>query len=90
MGLFDRVFRGSDEMWAKAETELAKAIDELGPEAAMQLPDTAYNMACIYAYTGIKIATLGDLRDAMPTIRGMMTREHRTKDIFTSGVATAI
>ena len=38
MGLFDRVFRGSDEMYFKAEAELNAAIAELGEDAAMTMP----------------------------------------------------
>ena len=55
MGLFDRVFRGSDEMYFKAETELNAVIAELGEDAPMTMPDTAYFLACIYAYLGKKV-----------------------------------
>ena len=88
--LFDRVFVGSDEMFAKAEESINAAIAELGADAPMTLPSTAYHLSCIYAYLGIKVTTLGELQAAMPTIRAHMTREPRTKDIFTSGIATAI
>lgn len=90
VGLFDRVFKGSDEMFAMAEEAVNKAVADLGASAPMQLPDTAYNMACIYCYLGIKIQTLGDLQAALPAVKNLMTREYRTKDIFFSGVGTAI
>ena len=45
MGLFDRVFRGSDEMYFKAEAELNNVIAELGESAPMTMPDTAYFLA---------------------------------------------
>ena len=90
MGLFDRVFRGSDKMFAKAEQELASVISELGPDAEMKMPDTAYYLACIYAFLGRKVTKLSDLQDAMTEIRALMTREHKTKDVFTSGIGTAI
>ena len=63
MGLFDRVFRGSDEMYFKAEAELNAAIAELGEDAAMTMPDTAYFLACIYAYLGKKVTKLSELKD---------------------------
>ena len=47
MGLFDRVFRGSDEMYAKAEADVNAVVAELGPDAPMKLPDTAYYLACL-------------------------------------------
>ena len=42
MGLFDRVFRGSDEMFAKAEADLNAIIAEVGEDAPLAMPDTAY------------------------------------------------
>ena len=90
MALFERVFRGSDEMFAKAEQELNAVIAELGEGAPMTMPSTAYYLACIYAYLGKKVTTLGELKAAMTDIRALMTRENRTASIFSSGVATAI
>ena len=90
MALFERVFRGSDEMYFKAESELNAVIAELGESAPMTMPSTAYFLACIYAYLGKKVTTLGELKAVMPEIRAMMTRENRTASIFSSGVATAI
>ncbi|MBP3653634.1 MAG: CO dehydrogenase/CO-methylating acetyl-CoA synthase complex subunit beta [Clostridia bacterium] len=89
MGLFDRVFRGSDEMYFKAEAELNNVIAELGESAPMTMPDTAYFLACIYAYLGKKVTTLGELKEALAQLRAMMGREYKTKSIFDSGVATA-
>ena len=89
MGLFDRVFRGSDEMYFKAETELNAVIAELGEDAPMTMPDTAYFLACIYAYLGKKVTKLGELKEALGELRNMMGREYRTKSIFDSGIATA-
>ncbi len=90
MALFERVFRGSDEMFAKAEQDLNAVIAELGESAPMAMPSTAYYLACIYAYLGKKVTTLGELKAAMTDIRALMTRENRTASIFSSGVATAI
>ncbi len=90
MGLFDRVFRGSDEMAAKAEETLLKTIEKLGADAPMAMPDTGYLLSCIYAYTGRKVATLADLKDALGDVKAMMTRNYRTHDIFKSGIGTAI
>ena len=90
MGLFDRVFRGSDEMVAKAQQELDAVIAELGESAPMVMPDTAYSLACINAYLGKKVTTLAELKDAFADVQGMMLREPRTHSIFQSGVGTAI
>jgi hypothetical protein len=81
MGLFDRVFRGSDEMFAKAQETLLQTIEELGAEAPMAMPDTGYLVSCIYAYTGRKVAKLAALQDALSDVKAMMTRHYRTHDI---------
>ncbi|MBR6430143.1 MAG: CO dehydrogenase/CO-methylating acetyl-CoA synthase complex subunit beta, partial [Oscillospiraceae bacterium] len=91
MGLFDNVFRGSDEMYEKAEQALSEIIAKVGADAPVQMPDTAYNCACILAYMGRKIEKLSDLKDALDVIRtDWMTREYRTKSVFTSGIGTAM
>ena len=41
MGLFERVFRGSDEMFAKAEAEVNKIVAEVGTDAPLTMPSTA-------------------------------------------------
>ena len=89
MGLFDRVFRGSDEMYFKAEAEVNAVVAELGEDAPMAMPDTAYFLACVYAYLGKKITKVGELKEALAELRAMMGREYRTKSIFDSGIATA-
>ncbi len=90
MALFDRVFRGSDEMFAKAEADVNAIFDELGADAPLNMPHTAYFLACIYAYIGKKVTTVGELYDVLPDVKAMMLREPRTKSIFYSGVGTAI
>ncbi len=90
MALFERVFRGSDEMFAKAEAEVNAVIAELGENAPLTMPSTAYYLACIYAYIGKKVTNLAELRDALTDIKAMMTRENRTASIFSSGIGTAI
>ena len=60
MALFERVFRGSDEMFAKAEAEVNAVIAELGENAPLTMPSTAYYLACIYAYIGKKVTNWPD------------------------------
>ncbi len=90
MGLFERVFRGSDEMFARAEADVNALVAELGPDAPLALPDTAYFLACVYAYIGKKVTTAGELQAVLQDVKAMMLREPRTHSIFSSGVGTAI
>ena len=90
MGLFDRVFRGSDDMFAVAEKDLTAAIKDLGSDTAVKFPDTAYFLACIYGVLGRKVTNLAELKDALDEIKTWMGREQKLGDAFSSGVATAL
>lgn len=90
MGLFDRVFRGSDEMYEKADAVLTEAIATYGEDKETPLPHTAYFWSCNYAYAGNKVTNLKEARAALDHIKTMMTKEQRVKDVFTSGVGTAM
>ncbi len=90
MGLFDVVYRGSDEMYFKAEAAVKETIEKIGADAPVAFANTAFNLSCILAYTGLKVTTMAELRDALVPIRAMMTRGGHTADIFHSGVATAM
>ncbi len=89
--LFERVFAGNDEMYALAVKAVDEAIAKLGADAPATFGDTAYSLPCLYAMTGKKVATVGEAKEALETtIKDFMTRNNRTKDIFTSGIATAL
>ena len=89
--LFERVFSGNDEMYALAVKAVDEALAKLGPDAPATFGDTAYSLPCLYAMTGKKVATVGEAKEALETtVKDFMTRNKRTKDIFTSGVATAL
>ena len=90
MGLFDRVFKGSDEMYALAEKSLAEALATHDESAPAVFPNTAYFAATIYEYTGIKVTTLGQLKEVMVKIKEMMSHDYHTHSAFTSGIGTAM
>ena len=87
--LFGRVFSGSDEMYRLAQEALADVSKRFADSEPVAFPDTAYYLACIYAMSGKKITNLGELKEIMEWIKSQMTRNNKTHDIFTSGVATA-
>ncbi len=72
-------------MFAKAEAEINAVVAELGESAPMTMPDTAYTCPASMPICGKKVTTLGELRDTLADVKAMMTREYKTKDIFTSG-----
>lgn len=87
--LFERVFKGSDEMYALAEQAISEASAKYDDSQAVGYPSTAYYLGILYAMTGKKNQTLGELKESMKWIKEQMTREKRLHDVFTTGVATA-
>ncbi|MFA0816357.1 MAG: acetyl-CoA decarbonylase/synthase complex subunit alpha/beta [Anaerofustis sp.] len=90
MTLFERVFNGSDQMYDLAVASVDKAIAKFGADHSVALPDTAYGLPVIYAFTEVKVKTLGELKNTLDTIKEMMCHENRTEHVFTSGIATAM
>lgn len=61
----DSAITGATEWVAKAEAKLDKAVHQKGESAAVGFPDTAYYLPVIYSFTGQKVETLADLRNAL-------------------------
>ena len=90
MTLFDVVFSGNDTVYGLTEGAIDAAIEKHGADKAIAFPDTAYSLPCYYAVTGTKVATLGQLKEALGVVKTMMTREQKLNDAFMSGIATAL
>lgn len=90
MTLFDVVFSGNDTVYGLTEGAINAAIEKHGADKAIAFPNTAYSLPCYYGVTGTKVATLGELKDALGVVKSLMTREKRLNDAFMSGVATAL
>ena len=90
MTLFDVIFSGNDTVYGLTEGAINDAIAKYGADKAVAFPGTAYSLPCYYAVTGTKVATLGELKDALGVVKTLMTREQRLNDAFMSGVATAL
>ena len=89
--LIKSVFSGSELMYAKAEHDLAEAVEKFGADHPVAFPDTAYNCAIILQYTQIEVKTLADLQHAMEVIRAeWLTKELRVNSVFSSGLGTAM
>ena len=88
--LFETVFSGNDAVYGLTENAINAAIEQHGADKAISFPDTAYSLPCYYAVTGVKVATLGELKEALGVVKTLMTREMKTHDVFMSGVATAL
>ena len=90
MTLFERVFGGNDAVYGLTEAAIHNAIAQYGEAQAVSFPDTAYSLPCYYGVTGVKVETLGQLKEALGVVKSLMTRNNRLHDAFMSGVATAL
>ncbi|MFR1882960.1 acetyl-CoA decarbonylase/synthase complex subunit alpha/beta [Blautia sp.] len=90
MTLFETVFSGNDAVYGLTEGAINATIEQHGADKAVSFPNTAYCLPCYYAVTGVKVKTLGELKEALGVVKTLMTREMRLNDVFMSGVATAL
>lgn len=88
--LFDVVYSGTAQYLERAEKEVAKAIEEKGRDAEAKLPDTAYGLATIYAITGEKLLTVGDLERGLEMAKEHINRTNMLADALEAGVAAAM
>jgi len=64
--------RGAHEYVSRAERDLAGALEKHGPDTPASLTDTAYYLPVIYALTGRKVQSLGDLKAIADIARGLL------------------
>ena len=88
--LIDRIFNGNDAVYGLTCQAIEEAIAQHGADKAVEFPHTAYCLPCYYAVTGVKVKTLGEMKEALGVIKSLMTREHQLDDALMSGVATAL
>ena len=88
--LIDRIFNGNDAVYGLTCQAVEGAIAQHGADKAVEFPHTAYCLPCYYAVTGVKVNTLGEMKEALGVIKSLMTREHQLDDALMSGVATAL
>ena len=88
--LIDRIFNGNDAVYGLTCQAVEEAIAQHGADKAVEFPHTAYCLPCYYAVTGVKVKTLGEMKEALGVIKSLMTREYQLDDALMSGVATAL
>ncbi len=64
--------RGANRIVKEAEDLLQKTIAELGPDAPIQFPNTAYYLPVIYGFTGLEVTKLSDLIPVLEISRSLL------------------
>jgi acetyl-CoA synthase len=67
--------RGANRIVKEADDLLQKALKELGPEAPIQFPNTAYYLPVILGFTGLEVSKIGDLPPVIERAKALLHPE---------------
>ena len=88
--LTDLIYGGSNAVAGLTEQAVNDAIAKFGPEKEIAFPDTAYYFPTIYAATGVKVKTLGDLPACVGVLKSLITNQEDLGQALNAGLATAV
>ena len=73
--LTDLIYGGSNAVAGLTEGAVNDAIAKYGADKELAFPDTAYFFPTIYAATGVKVKTLGDLPACVGVLKSLITNQ---------------
>jgi len=88
--LTDLIYGGSNAVAGLTENAVNDAIAKYGAEKTIAFPDTAYFFPTIYAATGVKVKTLGDLPACVGVLKSLITNQEDLGQALNAGLATAV
>ena len=88
--LFDLIYGGSNAVAGLTEGAVNAAIEKHGADKEIAFPDTAYFFPTIYAATGVKVKTLGDLIPCVGVLKSLITNQEELGQALNAGLATAV
>ena len=88
--LTDLIYSGSNAVAGLTEGAVNDTIAKYGAEKEIAFPDTAYFFPTIYAATGVKVKTLGDLPACVGVLKSLITNQEDLGQALNAGLATAV
>ncbi|MDR0861530.1 MAG: CO dehydrogenase/CO-methylating acetyl-CoA synthase complex subunit beta [Oscillospiraceae bacterium] len=88
--LTDLIYAGSNAVANLTDGAVTAAIAQFGAESKLAFPDTAYFLPTIYAATGVKVKTIGDLTACVDVLKSLITNKPELGDALNAGLATAV
>ena len=88
--LTDLIYAGANAVAGLTENAVTDAIAKYGSDQKLSFPDTAYFFPTIYAATGVKVQTLGDLPACVGVLKSLITNNEDLGDALNAGLATAV
>ena len=88
--LTDLIYGGSNAVAGLTEGAVNDAIAKHGADTKVAFPDTAYFLPTIYAATGVKVKTLGDLPACVGVLKSLISNKEDLGEPLNAGLATAV
>ncbi len=88
--LTDLIYGGANAVAGLTENAVNEAVAKYGADKAIAFPDTAYFFPTIYAATGVKVKTLGDLPACVGVLKSLITNQEDLQQALNAGLATAV
>ena len=88
--LTDLIYGGSNAVAGLTEGAVNAAIEKYGADHPIAFPNTAYYFPTIYAATGVKVKTLGDLVPCVGVLKSLITNQEDLGQALNAGLATAV
>ena len=88
--LTDLIYGGSNAVAGLTEGAVNAAIEKFGADHPIAFPGTAYYFPTIYAATGVKVKTLGDLVPCVGVLKSLITNQEDLGQALNAGLATAV
>ena len=88
--LTDLIYGGSHAVAGLTEGAVNDAVAKYGADQEIAFPDTAYFFPTIYAATGVKVKTLGDLTACVGVLKSLITDQEDLGQALNAGLATAV
>ncbi len=88
--LTDLIYGGSNAVAGLTEGAVNAAIEKFGADHPIAFPNTAYYFPTIYAATGVKVKTLGDLVPCVGVLKSLITGQEDLGQALNAGLATAV
>ncbi len=88
--LTDLIYAGSNAVAGLTEAAVNDAIEKSGADTKVAFPDTAYYLPTIYAATGVKVKTLGDLPACVGVLKSLISNKEDLGEALNAGLATAV
>ncbi|MDR0812653.1 MAG: CO dehydrogenase/CO-methylating acetyl-CoA synthase complex subunit beta [Oscillospiraceae bacterium] len=88
--LFDLIYGGANAVAGLTEGAVSAAVEKYGADSKLAFPDTAYFLPTIYAATGVKVKTVGDLTACVGVLKSLISNQPELGDALNAGLATAV